>query len=74
MIQYIPWKLRGYSGDVYQVYVNNEKSSLTFLRELKKELNNPPVRGLLLAENSSRALERLGWEALDDGLWYKIFE
>ena len=74
-IHYEPWSLRGYKGEVYQVYVNIPNSHDTKqLRELKERLNNPPIKGLHLAENKSRALERLGWERIDDGLYYKIFE
>lgn len=70
MIEYRPWSLRGYTGHVYMVWVESPES----LCEVKEELNNPPVKGLLLVENKSRTCERLGWEKLDDGLYFRLFE
>lgn len=70
MIEYHPWSLRGYIGPVFMVWVENPES----LCAVKAELNNPPVKGLLLVENNSRACGRLGWEKLDDGLYFRLFE
>lgn len=73
-ITYIPWHLRGFDGKAWQVYIEIDNShSLSQLIEVKQQLNNPPVTGLVLAENRSPALRRLGWKELDNGLWYKIF-
>lgn len=71
---YVPWVLRGYPGMAWQVYVEITGSrDISDLIEVKRRLNNPPVCGMVLAENRSKALKRLGWKELDDGLWYKIF-
>jgi hypothetical protein len=71
LIRYEPWSLRGYDGPVYQVYVEHPES----LVELKRQMNNPPHKGLMIAENKSRALERLGWQRDVDGeFYYKLFE
>lgn len=74
-IDYVPWKIRGYDGPVYQVYVEIPDSHNTKqLRELKRRLNSPPHKGLMIAENKSLALKRLGWEYDNDGFYYKLFE
>ena len=73
-IQYIPWVVRGYSKyPCWQVYVNTKTKSLSNLREIKRELSAPPVRGVLIIENKSKAIKRLGWEEMADGIYYKIF-
>lgn len=75
MIHYEPWLLRGYTGPTYQVYVEIKNShSIKELRQVKDQINNPPHTGLMLVENKSKALMRLGWEKLDDGLYYRLFE
>ena len=74
MITYTPWSLRGYLGKVWQVYVEITNSrSIAKLIEVKRQLNNPPVTGLVLVDNSSPAVKRLGWERLCDGIWYRYF-
>lgn len=75
-ISYTRWSLRGVTEvDVWLVYVEiRDSNNIRQLIEARHKLNNPPVTGLVLAENRSRALERLGWEKLDDGVWYKIFD
>lgn len=76
MITFTPWVLRGYSGKTWQVYVEiTDSHSIVELIEVKRQLNNPPVSGLVLVENSSPAIKRLGygWKELDHGVWYKIF-
>lgn len=70
MITYLSWSLRGYTKPVFMVWVEHPES----LCAVKAELSDPPVRGLLLVENKSKACERLGWEKLDDGLYYRLFE
>jgi hypothetical protein len=70
MVEYRPWQIRGYDKPVYMVWVENPSS----LVEVKRELNNPPVKGMLIVQNKSRACERLGWEKMEDGVWYKIFD
>lgn len=75
-IRYEPWTLRGVVSPVWQVYVKIEESHNTSkLREVKEKLNTDVVKGVVLVENRSRALKRLGngWKELDNGLWYKIF-
>jgi hypothetical protein len=73
-IRYEPWSLRGYEGDVWQVYVDITGShTLQELREVKEQMNNPAHKGLHIAENKSRALERLGWEKWDERIYYKYF-
>lgn len=73
-ITYTPWQLRGCESPTWQVYVENTDShSIAQLIEVRRRLNNPPVTGLVLAENRSPALKRLGWKELDNGLWYKVF-
>lgn len=75
MITFTPWVLRGYSGKAWQVYVEITNSrDISKLIEVKKRLNNPPVTGLVLVENSYTAIKRLGWEKLCDGIWYRYFE
>ena len=75
MITFTPWVLRGYSGKTWQVYVEITNSrSIAELIEVKRQLNNPPVTGLVLVENRSPAIKRLGWEKLCDGIWYRYFE
>lgn len=74
-VEYKSWCLRGYSGKVWQVYAEITNSrDISKLIEVKKRLNNPPVTGLLLVENNSPAIKRLGWEKLCDGIWYRYFE
>ena len=76
MIIFEPWNLRGYNGMTWQVYVEIKNSrSIAELIEVKRQLNNPPVTGLVLVENKSPAMKRLGlgWKEMDDGVWYKIF-
>ena len=76
MITFSPWSLRGYHGRAWQVYVEITNSrSVAKLIEVKRQLNNPPVTGLVLVENNSPAMKRLGygWKELDHGVWYKIF-
>lgn len=74
-ISYVPWSLRGCTEKVYMAYVEIPKSnSLSYLRKLQEQLNNPPVKGIVLLENPSKALERLGWEKLDEGLYFRCFE
>ena len=74
-VEYKSWCLRGYSDKVWQVYVEIQNSrSIAELIEVKRQLNNPPVTGLVLVENSSPAIKRLGWEKLCDGIWYRYFE
>lgn len=76
-VRFFPWELRGIDGiPVWQVSVEIVGShSISPLIAAKRRLNNPPVRGLVLVENRSRALARLGegWKEMDHGLWYKIF-
>jgi hypothetical protein len=76
VIIYHPWRLRGFNGPVWQVYVEiTESRDISQLVAVKRRLNTPPVSGIILAENNSRALARLGdgWKELDNGLWYKVF-
>jgi hypothetical protein len=73
-IEYKQWSLRGYDDPVYQVYVEIPDSHDTKqLRELKRRMNDPPHKGLIIAENKSKALKRLGWEYDDNGFYYKYF-
>jgi hypothetical protein len=73
-VKYILWRLRGFAGKVWQVYVEvNNSHSLSQLIEVKKQLNSPPVTGMVLVENRSPALKRLGWRKIDDGLYGKVF-
>lgn len=75
-VQYKPWTLRGYSGEVWQVVIVITGSrSIKKLIKVKQLLNNPPVRGLILVENKSPAMKRLGpeWKEMEHGVWYKIF-
>ena len=74
MIRYVPWIIRGYSElPCWQVYVETETKSLANLIEIKKQLGNPPIKGVLIIENTSKAIKRLGWEEISDGIYYKIF-
>ena len=71
MITYLPWSIRGYPNKVYQVYVEIKDShSITQLIKVKQQLNNIKASGLYLVENNSPAIKRLGWEEMDDGLYY----
>lgn len=75
MITFTQWSLRGYPGKAWQVYVEITNSrSIAELIEVKRQLNNPPVTGLVLVENNSPAMKRLRWEKLCDGIWYRYFE
>ena len=75
MITFQPWAIRGYHGKVYQVYVEIENShSITHLIEVKRQLNSIKTPGVYLVENRSKAIKRLGWEKLDEGLYYRVFE
>ena len=76
LLRYASWSLRGYAGRAWQVYVEIQNSrSITQLIAVKRQLNNPPVRGIVLVENSSPAMKRLGpgWKEMEHGVWYKIF-
>lgn len=73
-IRYEQWHIWGFTGPAWQVYVEiTDSRGIAQLIEVGRALNNPPVTGLILAENRSPALQRLGWRELDNGLWYKIF-
>jgi hypothetical protein len=73
-LEYKPWALRGYKGQVWQVYVIIEDShSLRDLIEVKTRLNSGEVYGLVLVENSSPAIRRLGWDSFADGVYYRYF-
>ena len=73
-LRFIPWYLRGYDGPVWQLYLEiSDSHDLSQLVEVRRALRSPPVVGLVLAENRSRALLRLGWEKIDEGLYGKIF-
>lgn len=76
MVTYEPWYLRNYHLPVWQVYVETANShSITQLIDVKRQLNNPSVRGLVLVENKTPAMKRLGpgWKEMEHGVWYKIF-
>lgn len=73
MIEYRPIMLRGFKNlQVWSVYVDNRTDRLP-LTEIKRQLNNPPVRGVVFIENESKAIKRMKWEKFDDGIYYKIF-
>lgn len=73
-ISYTKWALRGANYPVFQVYVEiTDSHDISQLLEVKEKLNNAPVKGIVLAENKSVALKRLGWKELDSGVWFKIF-
>lgn len=74
-VSYRPWALRGYVGLVWQVYVEiYDSHTIKNLIEIKHKLNSGEVKGLVLVENKSPAIKRLGWKQLDEGLYYKYFE
>lgn len=74
-VSYKPWQLRGYPGPAWQVYVETKDShDIKGLIEVKKRLNTGEVKGLVLVENKSPAMKRLGWEQLDEGIYYRYFE
>ena len=70
LITYKSWFIRGMNQPCYQVIVNHPSSLLA----VKQELEHPPVKGILVIENKSKAVKRLGWKELGDGIYYKIFE
>lgn len=75
VVSYKPWKLRGYFGPVWQVYVEiRDSHSTKTIFEVKNKLNSGEVKGLVLVENKSPAIKKLGWKQLDEGLYYKYFE
>lgn len=72
MIEYRPTMLRGCQLPAWTVYIDNVEDRQSLI-QIKKDLNNPPVKGVVFIENKSRAIERMGWEKFDDGIYYKIF-
>lgn len=74
-IEYKPWLLRGCSIPVWQLYVEIKGSkSISNLIKVRDYINTNVVTGIVLVENRSKAIKRLGWEELDTGVYYRRFE
>lgn len=74
-IEYKPWALRGCKLQVWQIYVDiTDSHGISGLLEVKNIINNNSVKGIVLIENRSKAMKRLGWDELSDGVYYRRFE
>lgn len=74
-IEYVPWSLRGCPLPVWQLYVEIKGSkTLSSLIEVRNLINSTVVRGIVIIENKSKAIRRLGWDEMDSGVYYRRFE